>query len=331
MRVSVAIPVYNAARYVREAVESALAQPETAEVLLVEDGSPDNSLAVCRELAAEHATVRLLRHPDGGNRGAGASRNLAVRQSNCDYVAFLDADDFYLPGRFSVAGQLFTTMPEIEGVYEAIGMYVEDKTGADRWAAAGRASGKLMTITEEILPEQLFVSLVKGNKGAFSPDGLVVRRTVFQKTGWFPERLSLHQDTVMNIKLAAVAKLVPGRLDEPVAMWRVHDQNRISAKRSNSRIYRDVVIMMWATLWQWGRENLGQEKQQLLVEAFLNAASFHSRFDRPFPHWARGIQKRVQLVMLPFAYPRIAGEVAFWRRFVPNLGFWAQRLLDKPV
>ena len=50
-KVSVIIPVYNAAPFVRQAVESALAQPETAEVVLVEDNSPDNSLEICQQLA----------------------------------------------------------------------------------------------------------------------------------------------------------------------------------------------------------------------------------------------------------------------------------------
>ena len=51
MQVSVVTPVYNAAPFIAEAIESALMQPETAEVVLVEDGSPDDSLRVCQELA----------------------------------------------------------------------------------------------------------------------------------------------------------------------------------------------------------------------------------------------------------------------------------------
>jgi glycosyltransferase involved in cell wall biosynthesis len=102
LRVDVIVPVYNAADYVRKAVESALARPETVEVILVEDGSTDESLAVCQELAAEYPTVRLYRHPNGENRGAGASRNLAISESTRGHIAFLDAD-YFLPCRFSGA------------------------------------------------------------------------------------------------------------------------------------------------------------------------------------------------------------------------------------
>jgi glycosyltransferase involved in cell wall biosynthesis len=81
MQVSVITPVYNAASFVTQAVESALQQPETAEVLIIEDGSPDNSLEVCQELAKKYEKVKLLRHPNGENRGAGASRNLGMRNA----------------------------------------------------------------------------------------------------------------------------------------------------------------------------------------------------------------------------------------------------------
>ena len=96
-RISVIIPVYNAADFVANAVQSALDQPETVEVLLIEDGAPDNSLEVCQALTEQYETVRLYRHSGGVNLGAGASRNLGMQNSTEDFIAFLDADDFWLP------------------------------------------------------------------------------------------------------------------------------------------------------------------------------------------------------------------------------------------
>ena len=100
LQVSVIIPVYNAARFVEKAVASALAFPEVRQVVLVEDASPDDSLIVCQRLLATDPRVELVRHPDGGNHGAGASRNLGLVRSTCPFVVFLDADDRFLPGRF---------------------------------------------------------------------------------------------------------------------------------------------------------------------------------------------------------------------------------------
>jgi glycosyltransferase involved in cell wall biosynthesis len=101
MDISVVIPVFNAERYVESAVESALRQKETAEVILVEDNSPDNALMICEQLSKLNPRVQLLRHSDGKNHGAGESRNLGIRAARSDYIAFLDADDYYLENCFS--------------------------------------------------------------------------------------------------------------------------------------------------------------------------------------------------------------------------------------
>ena len=227
------IPVYHAAEFIQQAVESALVQPEVIEVILVEDASPDNSLAVCEALAAAHERVHLYRHPDGANHGAGASRNLAIQRSTCPYIAFLDADDFYLPGRFDRARATFEAYPDVEGVYEAVGTHFESETARQQWQAAQSldAFSELTTMTRHVDPGQLFETLVAGGAGYFCTPGLVVKRSILDKTGLFDENLRLHQDTAMWIKMAAVGCLVPGRLDQPVAMRRIHTRNRITAPR----------------------------------------------------------------------------------------------------
>ena len=75
MKISVITPVYNAEKYITQAVESALQFPEVWEIILVEDQSPDNALEVCKTLAEKYDRVKLFQHPDKGNHGAGASRN----------------------------------------------------------------------------------------------------------------------------------------------------------------------------------------------------------------------------------------------------------------
>ena len=117
MEISVVIPVYNAERYVVSAVDSALRQKETAEVILVEDNSPDNALEICKMLEKTHQRVRLLQHSDGKNHGAGESRNLGIRNARCEYVAFLDADDYYLEKCFSKATEVLESDAAIDGVY----------------------------------------------------------------------------------------------------------------------------------------------------------------------------------------------------------------------
>lgn len=276
-QVSVIIPVYNAAAYVTQAVESALAQFETAEVLLIEDSSPDNALKVCEELTSKYEKVRLLRHPNGENRGAAASRNLGMRNASSAYIAFLDADDFFLPGRFSKAYELFDENIDCEGVYEAVGMLVESEQSMTRWKESGKVEGGLTTIAENIEPANLAEVLILGNAGYFHIDGLVVKKSVLEKSGFMDETLVLHQDTEFCVRVAAVSKLYPGRLDRLVAIRRVHDQNRISAPRSQARQFQDR-MKYWMSLYRWAKINLDKDKQHLILKSTINFARTHKYF-----------------------------------------------------
>lgn len=227
--VSVVIPVYNAAPFVQKAVESALQQSVVKEVILVEDRSPDSSLEICQRLERQDHRVRLFRHPNGENRGAAASRNLGVRMATAGYVAFLDADDYYLHNRFNETGKKFAGDRRIDGVYEAIGLHIYSEYGMNRYEAyKGRKMdpGQLITIKESIQPEDLFERMLFNNVGIFHANGITARREFLIKIGLFDEDLNIVEDTVLWFKMAYHGRLVAGNISEPVARQGIHDMNR---------------------------------------------------------------------------------------------------------
>ncbi len=274
MKVSVVIPVYNAEQFVRNAVISALDQPGTAEVILAEDNSSDDSLDVCRSLEKEFRCVLLVRHPDGENHGAGATRNLGVRNATMEYLAFLDADDFYLADRFRVAAELFNEQEDIDGVYEAIGVCFEDEEAENKWISY--EDSDITTLSERVCPDKLCNLLLEGGKGTFSLDGLTVKRRIFEKCGFFFENLRLHQDTAMIIQMAQFGRLYPGRLDTPVAMRRVHSGNR-----SISDFDRNLTSsLMWGTLFKWSMENRIQTDRKTAVFLYYLYFMYRNVIDR---------------------------------------------------
>lgn len=195
MKVSVVIPVYNAAPYVEQAVLSALVQAETGEVILVEDGSTDSSLAVCQRLEEQHNLVKLVRHLNGRNQGAGASRNLGIEKSTCPLVAFLDADDFFLPKRFEKTMEILAAHPDADGVYEITGIFFEDEQSRQRAYEAGWGPMSQMGMRRRVDPSDLFETLAAGGAGSFHTDAIVVRRSLFEKSGYFNPDLRTGQDT----------------------------------------------------------------------------------------------------------------------------------------
>jgi glycosyltransferase involved in cell wall biosynthesis len=111
--ISVVIPCYRQARYLGEALESVLAQGyETIEILVIDDGSPDDTAIVARR----YPNVRYIRQ---SNRGLSAARNRGLRASRGKYVLFLDADDHLLPGHFDVSLQTFREHPDCAFVFGA--------------------------------------------------------------------------------------------------------------------------------------------------------------------------------------------------------------------
>ncbi|MBK9176755.1 MAG: glycosyltransferase family 2 protein [Flavobacteriales bacterium] len=228
--VSVIMPVYEAAAFLRTAVDSALGCSEVGEVILVEDGSTDASLAICQDLESVHPRVRLIRHEGGVNRGAGASRNAGIGSAQLPFVAFLDADDYYLSRRFSAEHAIFSAYTDADGVYGAIGSEFHDEQARTRYMA--RFGQEVVTVHSPVAPEQLFSALLGGIKrfGHFSLDALTVRReSLLRMPSLFAEDLALHQDTDFLLRLAHQSRLYAGSIGEPVAVRRVHAGNRITS------------------------------------------------------------------------------------------------------
>jgi glycosyltransferase involved in cell wall biosynthesis len=282
MEVSVVIPVFNAEKWVGEAVSSVLGQDHVAEIVLVEDGSADKSLSVCERLLESTPKVRLLRHPNGENRGAGATRNLGVRAAEYDLVSFLDADDIYLPGRFPLPVKILAENPEIDGVYEAVGTIFEDEAARAKWREMGW--GDLTTMRKAVNPSELFYYLIMGGAGHFHLDGFTIRKRLFSKIGGFNPLLRLHQDSDFCMKGSAVGKLVPGRLNEPVACRRVHSGNRFV------RVRRDALqtgLLAWRATDEWARETRQSRGKRLIVGYRLSRVL--SRYHRSERRYVRAL------------------------------------------
>jgi len=168
-------------------------------------------------------------------------------------------------------------------------------------------------MTKRVPPDELFENQSPvGALGYCTTGGWVVKRSIFSRTGLFDAHLRLHQDTVMFIKFAAMGKMLPGRLDEPVAMRRVHATNRSSVVRPAASVYV-ARVRMWATLWRWGKHALSESRRNLLLERFLAYASAPYRDADTF--FGQRLLPWLQLTGLGVLYPDLAFKREFWLRY----------------
>ena len=176
VQVSVIIPAYNASAYVGDALESVLVQTSSpAEIIVVDDGSSDDTAAIVRRRADR---VRLVSQ---ANRGVAAARNVGVSVSSQPHVAFLDADDRWLPVKLERQLAAMDATPGCGVVYG--GVRLVDVAGTE---LSVRLDGRSGRIGHEMLLRE--ASVIAASSNALVP------RAVFDALGGFDERLSTSAD-----------------------------------------------------------------------------------------------------------------------------------------
>ncbi|MCT2407861.1 glycosyltransferase [Chryseobacterium antibioticum] len=257
--ISVIIPVYNASEFLEKSVASAMQFEEVKEIILAEDQSTDNSLEICRKLASQYSKIKLFQHPDQGNHGAAATRNLGIEKSSGTFIAFLDADDYYLPNRFDAEKKAFNDQ-QIDGVFGAVGIeYLTEKGKQEFQSKFNDVS--LTTVNYPAEGKEVFkglLGLTSKNFGTFFHlNALTVRKSAIQKNHLkFNEVLRVHQDSDFIIKLAYHCYLKSGIIDKATGIRGIHDDNRITKIIKYSPQYNERQFLFWNSLYEWSQKNI---------------------------------------------------------------------------
>lgn len=214
-KISVVIPMYNAAAYLRPAIESVLAQTRPAdEILLVDDGSADESCEIAREYRQE--AVRCLRMP---HAGIAAARNRGITAAGGDFIAFLDADDLWEPCKLSLQMELFAADDSLGMVFGGLRQF----------------------ISEDLAPEeQAELQCPAGVSPGYQASALISRRCVFERVGLFDESLR-NGEFIDWYSRARAAGIPEGMVGLPVAWRRLHRTNYGRTHRETQADYLQVL------------------------------------------------------------------------------------------
>lgn len=295
--ISVIIPAYNSELYIKKAIDSVLTQQENIEIVIVDDGSTDATFLICKAIANDNANVKIVQHLDKKNHGRSASRNLGIRNAKGICIAFLDADDYYLPNRFVNDMKLLEEEESIDGVYNAISAHFNRD-----FTLIEKNKLQLTTVREIIAPEKLFESMGPiGHLGYFSGIGLTVKRTIFEKTGLFNELLIVAEDTELWIRMTLVASLKSGIIDQPVAMRGVHYSN---SSFNDNDLYMVNNLIMYESLLNWSfKKNVPINRIDLLwKKIWINRALNNKRLYSDLVFWIRSVVNHPRLLLLKKVY-----------------------------
>ena len=284
--VSVIIPFLNAERFIREAVESALAQTyDNWELLLVDDGSSDAGTEMSLRYAEQHpGRVRYLEHDGHQNRGASASRNLGGGDAKGEYIAFLDADDVWLPHKLEQQVAILESQPEAAMVY-----------GPARWWYnwTGNPEDMQRDYIQEpgvrpnalIKPPKLLTLFLRNAGFTPSPSGILVRRAVMRRVGGSEEAFrSIYDDQVLYAKIALEA---PVFVSGECWYWhRQHPSSRCAVTHKTGRHDSDrLAFLTWLKEYVSGREVKDGELWRALQEQIWP-------YDHPIAHRLKRIAGR---------------------------------------
>lgn len=205
--VSVVIIFLNEERFLAAAIESVLGQTLAQwELILVDDGSTDASRAIAEAYASRDARIRVVEHPGGENRGMSASRNLGLVAATAPLIAFLDADDVFLPEKLSLQVATLAQHPEAVMTYGPLLRWhrwtgVPEAYLHEDLCGVGRRKRGPHPFGETVVAPPALVELM-ARDDYFCPSGGLIRTEVLRSVGGFEEQFTgLHEDGVAMAKL----------------------------------------------------------------------------------------------------------------------------------
>lgn len=231
--ISVVIPTYNYANYVRDAVESVLNQSyKEFEIIVVDDGSTDDTKKVLEPLK------KRIRYIYQENKGLPSAYNTGIKSSRGDYVAFLDSDDLWLPKKLELQKKFFDENPSV-GMVICNG-YLFNETGI---ISTFFPVGMMNPLPDDLHGDLFLRNVIPGN----TP---LIRKQCFDRIGLHDESLTSAEDLDLWIRLTRYFTV--GYVPQPLVKYRKHGnsmsmnlermcENKIKVLRKNIALFPDIL------------------------------------------------------------------------------------------
>ena len=276
-KVSVVVPNYNYGHYLENAIDSVLSQSyEELELIIVDDGSTDDT----RSLIHKFSDPRIFWYFQG-HKGISAARNFGIHQARGEYIAFLDADDFWAPTKIEEQVKSLRFQNELGLIYS--GFFLIDQDGQ---VIAKRSPVKVINPPLKML---LLGNIISGSSTtAFVP------RQVFDIVGEFDEQIKGAEDWDMWIRISEKFSILA--IDKPLAFIRLHSQNTTSNIDSMD-FHQQVVIRKF-----FQNHDLPPDIKRLRRRAFANVKLSTANFAFKQKKFKKATQLSCEsLLLFPFS------------------------------
>lgn len=207
--ISVIVPIYNAAQYLKQCIESILSQSfRSFELILINDGSTDNSLKICKEYAFRDDRIKVI---DSQNEGVSASRNKGLNVAIGEWIIFADSDDYFLENAF----QILYDRAMQTGTDLVLANSIKGEEGEYRM---------LHKLKNEVLPNA--ISSIQH----LAVWGYLFNAKILQKNNLrFIDGLAYSEDRIFIYQIAQYCKTI-AYCDKPIYVYRVNETSVCSSR-----------------------------------------------------------------------------------------------------
>lgn len=269
--VSVVIPVFNGEKYIRCAIESVLKQDyQPIEIIVVDDGSTDATLDILRDLDSR---ITLYRQP---NKGSAAARNLGVRMAQGAYIAFLDADDYWFPGKISSQMRAL----EVTGCKMAYTRFLFWRASFDNvWpepASVFLEDEEKLGKKIGVEPRWVYADLLLDCLVWTST--VLIHKEELDRVGGFNEDLRKGQDYDLWLRLSQSVQMAS--LSEVTALYRLHQESITHVPNAQCYEYEIIsnAVRNWGIVGPDGRSPGKRAIIQRIRRAAYNFSSNHLKW-----------------------------------------------------
>ncbi len=298
MKISVIIPAYNSAACIQRAVRSVLEQTRPAdEIIVVDDGSADDT---ADKVAAFGLAVRLIRQ---SNSGASVARNTGIQAASGDWIAFLDADDEWLPNKLALQQQCILASPHTAWCYS--NFIIKD---------APQSRPQLAHVPNETpaaAQPQIFEDYLSAYcRGLYAwTSSLLIRKDVFERAGLFVPGMKRAQDNDMWFRIAYQYPQI-GYIPQPIAVYHLDTVGSSTKVNTHYSFMKELVDRHLALSVQYGRQEAFIPCVRMMLQTWIRElAGQHSHTE------AKDLLNRYRM----YLSGRFRREMLF-RMAVPILG-----------
>lgn len=252
----------DGALFIDEAIRSVVAQQgfDEWELILVDDGSTDESTTIARSWSARDGRIRYVEHPGHENRGMSASRNLGVEQAAGRYITFLDCDDIFLPSNFAHRMRVAAALPDADVIVSATWWW-HTWRGPDVESPPDSPlplpEAPPMVVLD---PPGLFTAIYSSPLGSNAPAicGLLFRAEALRAVGGLqPEFTGMYEDQVLNVKAGLKLRAaIDPRLG---ALYRQHPASACALALATGDWRRMGPSPSLSRFHEWARDYVGRE------------------------------------------------------------------------